>query len=197
MASKKTIIRGDIFKPRLFIDSSGKASLLEYPATSSSSSGSDLSTYTCQIAAKKKLSDLAYALDPITGTPGATGYLDFTIDDALTASLVPGTYVVEILWTSAGGDEMRYQFSLIVTERVINAGSVPAAPVDARIENFGGMAGTPITVNEAFDTYCPVVMPIGQHHGKVGDIEVTVDSKTQFTVRNSGSSRGQFKWRIL
>jgi len=63
---------------------------------------------------------------------------------------------------------------------------------------FNGSTGRAITITAATDTnYFVSVTPTANPAGNLGEVWVIVDSTTQFTVYNSGSAIGSFRWAVI
>jgi hypothetical protein len=63
---------------------------------------------------------------------------------------------------------------------------------------FAGPTGKAITITAQADVaYLPIIQPLADPGGNLGEVWVVVDSITQFTVYNSGSAVTAFGWKVV
>lgn len=73
-----------------------------------------------------------------------------------------------------------------------------AAGLDSAASTFNGLAGRVITILSQGDTnYFPQIIPVEDPAGNLGEVHFIINSATQFTVYNSGSFRGAFRFKVL
>lgn len=100
------------------------------------------------------------------------------------------TYTDQI---NAVGDSIDFEVFAELKANILEA--YGEAPDDS---TFNGTTGRAVTIADQGGTdYLPVVVPIADPLGNLGEVHVIIDSATQFTVYNTGSFRGAFRYKVL
>ena len=158
----------------------------------------DLSDYVCFFGLKTLLEDLEYVIGSISGIVDAVGHIDFKIPAETTKDVPPGLYYAEISWEpTSGEDSQKYQYKIMVLKCLLDDVTSNPDEIDSGIANFSGTGETVIThTGDGTKAYNPIASGIGNHNGTIGEITYEIISPTSFKVINTGSSVGQFRWRV-
>lgn len=80
----------------------------------------------------------------------------------------------------------------------LKANILEAAGPDSGASTFNGTSGRAITIADQGGTsYFPQVIPVADPGGNLGEVHAIINSATQFTVYNTGSFRGAFRYKVL